>query len=200
MAPIYTAKNCGPKDITPPLFAIKGVKNKYPAPLNALNFFGLLLQLETAYAAYRATIFAFVSATSRNVKIVTNAIAYLFTPRSLFPLQRPRLCFSLIKNLPADKAQVLARKLVNGSVEMRGKTQVFMADDCPAELFEGYILKVYNPDFYPPGDFVSPDGLRLFNFLCGLINEFLATHTYPTFRTRPLPKVLVIVLVFFSVI
>lgn len=185
MAPVYTARNTSPKEVSPPLFTIKGVKNKIPALLSSLGIFAHVLAVETAYAGYRACIEAFIFASSMGQGVVANAIAFpTFKPRGRLPLALPELAFTLQQALPMDKANKLAGMMEGGKVNKVGNMQVFTADKLPIELFNNSIMRGHAESFNPPGEQVNPHGRSLAVFLLGGIFEFLATHTYPAFRSN----------------
>jgi hypothetical protein len=71
--PIYTALPTTDKRSKHPMLKERGVAYRTTGPLNRMNIYGMVTEIEVAYSAYAHNIAVFLSATSFNRKIKVTA-------------------------------------------------------------------------------------------------------------------------------
>jgi hypothetical protein len=127
MAPIYLAKKVATTTKGPNLFMSKGIVGYSPSTVSSLAIVGLPHERQIAYGAYAQNVDAFIYATSRKTRILTDRDGYPdFEMGKKFEMSLPTITFSPSFPVKPDQEEAIVRKLGEGTIKTKiGKTVVY---------------------------------------------------------------------------
>lgn len=160
---------------------ITGYKSIRPSDISIQ---GIAHQKELAYAGYKESIDIFVSATSRQHKLLTTAPgARLTLTRPRIPCVPPPVLMIPRVALSADQADALEKKLAPMQPTRKevGKKIAFLL---AKPTFDNAInIFGASQDFQRPDpSYITPDAFLALSFLNAIATEFIATQTYPAWK------------------
>lgn len=169
------------------LFKARKVGSYMPGKASNLHLVGLPLQVQIAYASYRANIIAWMFSTAVGTKVSTLCSGYKVTldAERLIQFPIPPLYLQL-KDAPKNDAEKKAiEALIQGFGELvnyRGKPHISIPK--PMVNHITIILPYVKPTNPTPANSTDFLGVRSFITTLKFLTLFLATHTYPAYLTE----------------
>lgn len=171
---------------THPSFKQRGILDLMPVRPSNISIQGIAHQKEIAYSMYKDNIDVFIAATNRQMKLNTNVQgAKLKFDRN--PLKKCTLPVDYISKtkLSSDQVDSLMRKMesMKPKKEIVGNTtHIVLAE--PDPVFAERLLNTSLDFTRPSTDRLTPESFMAFSFLNAIAAEFLATQTYPAWKSE----------------
>jgi len=183
---LYLAQLTLDKRSEHPSLKDRGVEKRTLAPLSSLNIYGRVVEREIAYAGYVMNISTFVSATSLGKKLAVKAEATGHNPdssRMIWSSPIPTVVAACKTNLSEARQQTLRESFPDAMIDFQKSgqfTKMFIRN--PTDHVITSLLPLFAKFNRSDNLELAASSWKTFRLLTLLINDFLATNSYPAFK------------------
>jgi hypothetical protein len=170
---IYTARLLKGNQRPNPVFKTKGLTEIQPCSLSNSGIRGFPHQKQIAYSAYTQFLSAFLFATEKQSRVMTNATGYPISldKSKVLDHQRPPIGVAFTKKLTKDQVTALEGEYKLRVVENMGQT-IYIFDDTTLELAKKMVDDKAIPSARTPAGVANLVGLQAFEFCWKILTLF----------------------------
>jgi len=182
---IYIATTPPNASAAHPAFKQRSISNLTAVQPSTITILGVPHAKELAYTGYKDNIDMFISATNRQQKLRTDAPgAILNFNRPTLSIPMPVIDYIPMQQLSSDQIEKLLQKFkeMDPIKKVIGKTtHIYLSNPDPSIALR--LVQSSIPNTIPSPDKLTPRDFLAVSFLKQIASEFLATQTYPAWRS-----------------